>query len=35
MIVERQDAVFAETFNRWKEQAQIVVNEAKWAELQP
>lgn len=35
MIVERQDAMFATTFDRWKEQAQIVVNEEKWAELQP
>lgn len=35
MIVERQDAMFAETFNRWKEQAKIVVNEEKWAALQP
>ena len=35
MIVERQDAMFAETFNRWKEQAEIVVNEEKWAALQP
>ena len=35
MIVERQDAMFAETFNRWKEQAKIVVNEEKWVSLQP
>lgn len=35
MIVERQDAMFAETFNRWKEQAEIVLNEEKWAALQP
>ena len=35
MIVERQDAMFAETFNRWKEQAEIVVNEEKWVALQP
>ena len=35
MIVERQDAMFAETFNRRKEQAKIVVNEEKWVSLQP
>ena len=35
MIVERQDAMFAETFSRWKEQAEIVINEEKWALLQP
>lgn len=35
MIVERQDAMFAETFNRWKEQAEIEINEEKWANLQP
>lgn len=35
MIVERQDAMFATTFNRWKEQAEITVNEEKWATLQP
>ena len=35
MIVERQDAMFATTFSRWKEQAEIVVNEEKWAALQP
>lgn len=35
MIVERQDAMFATTFNRWKEQAEIIVDEEKWASLQP
>lgn len=35
MILERQEAMFATTFSRWKEQAKIVVNEEKWAELQP
>ena len=35
MIVERQDAMFATTFERWKEQAEIVINEEKWAVLQP
>lgn len=35
MIVERQDAMFATTFQRWKEQAEIIINEEKWAVLQP
>ena len=35
MIVERQNAMFAETFNRWKEQAEIIINEEKWETLQP
>jgi len=35
MIVERQDAMFATTFERWKEQAEIIINEEKWAVLQP
>lgn len=35
MIVERQDAMFATTFQTWKEQTEIVVNEEKWNALHP